>query len=226
MNPKQVSTVTLERFSKAVDSWEKSCSLISSFLWEIILGSGNFGNIFIVFFKSHNFIFYPNYSKKKMLPKSCQSFQRNEIDFHLQLHIQFPSLHETPSSHFIASSNTSFSSTISYLNAWMSWIFSFILILSSGFTIVACLVFQWNYTCFSFKLLFFFFKKNQKVQVSGLYTALGMLANECYCAYTVQVRKLRFREIITIIEIIIVVNLFHFLKYCDMSVTEIISINI
>lgn len=88
-----------------------------------------------------------------MLPKSCQSFQRNEVDFHLQLHIQFPSLRETPSSHFIDSSNTSFSSTISYLNAWMSWVLSFILILSSGFTIVACLVFQWNDACFSFKFL-------------------------------------------------------------------------
>lgn len=111
------------------------------------MDSGNLGNIFIVLFKSHNFIFYPHYSKE-MLPKSCQSFQRNEVDFHLQLHIQLPSLHETPSSHFIVSSNNSFSSRISCLS-----VPSFIFYFSSTFW-----VYNSFFSCVSVKWYLFLFQ--------------------------------------------------------------------
>lgn len=159
-----------------------------------------------------------------MLPTSCLSLQRNETDFHLQVYIQLSSLSETPSSHFIASSKTSFSSTISYLNVpSLIFYFNSIFWVYNGF--FSCVLVTWDLFLFDIPWL-------KRIKESKSW-APGRTQNMCTqlleCSWLsiivlTQMRTLRYKEIM-VIKIIIIIYLCPSLRLWDMSAAKIISIH-
>lgn len=151
-----------------------------------------FVKISIVFFES---IFIKNSPTiQTLLPRSYQSFQRNQVDFHLQLWIKLLFLYETPSSHFIAYFNTCFSfppttcfsslqSDNNFLPEYLQFYFYFQFYLLD--------LEQFLLLCFNEMLLVSLpnslDKRNQKFQGTGFwvhsyyaFTAPGMLTNMYY----------------------------------------------
>lgn len=150
-----------------------------------------------------------------MLPKSYQSFQRNQVDFHLQLHVQFPFLYETPSSHFIAYFNT------------RSHFLQLAASLFSSQTTISCLnvqsfIFYFNFIFWVYKFLLLCFSEMLLVSLSNSlvkeirhfkWLSPGCTQNMCtqrlgcsqknIIVVIVPMRKLRSRQIIIIRKIII-----------------------